>query len=100
METKIAIVVLALAIAIAPLLIWLDIRYERREITRFLRLVGARVQRFRWKPFVGLFGIDNKSKHYEVDFEEGSGRVVRAIFTYTTGVGVMMTERREAPPSQ
>ncbi len=39
-------------------------------------------------------GADTKSKHYEITFEEHSGRVIRAIFTYTARLGVMKTSDR------
>jgi hypothetical protein len=95
METTIVIIVGAAAILALPFVTWLDIAYEKREIDRFLRLGGCRILRFRWKPFVGFLAMDKKSKHYEIDFEEQNGRRVRAIFTFTTRLGVMMTERRE-----
>lgn len=72
----------------------LDIRYERKQIARFLNVGGARILQFRWKPFLGWMGADSKSKHYEVTFEEHSGRIIRAIFTYTSGLGVMKTSDR------
>ena len=72
----------------------IDIRYERRQIDRFLRVGGARILKFRWKPFLGWMGADSKSKHYEVIFIEHSGRIIQAIFTYTAGIGVMKTSDR------
>ena len=84
--------------AVIAFVIRIDILAERREIERFLRIGGARVTKFRWKPFTGLFGIDRKSKHYEVTFTEHTGAEVVGIFTLTAGLGVMMTSKRIISP--
>jgi hypothetical protein len=80
--------------------ITVDILYERRQIERYLRIGGARIVGFRWKPFLGWMGADRKSKHYEVTFLEHSGLLMQAIFTYTAGVGVTKTSDRILSPQK
>src|SRR5262245_27455592 len=83
--------ILAAGAVLWALVTAIDIRYERRQIDIFLRRGGARILKFRWKPFLAWMGADSKSKHYEVVFQEHSGRVISAIFTYTARLGVMKT---------
>ncbi len=35
------------------LIMIIDILYERRQIARYLRIGGARILKFRWRPFLG-----------------------------------------------
>jgi hypothetical protein len=86
---SISLVLVGLGVAVG--LTMLDVLFERRQIERYLRVGGARILKFRWKPLLGWMGADNKSKHYEVTFEEHTGRVLKGIFTYTSVVGVMQT---------
>jgi hypothetical protein len=73
---------LALLLLLAGACVFIARREDRRQITRYLRLGGARVLAFRKKY------ADRLQTFYEVDYRELNGRVMRANFSWHRKMGV------------
>jgi hypothetical protein len=73
---------LVLMVLIAGASVFISQREDRRHITRYLRLGGARVLAFRKKY------ADRFQTFYQVDFKELNGRVMRANFSWHRKMGV------------